>query len=186
MLNALHNTDAFIRRIPIISWVYAWMVWWTLLPFRVMKLGWHFKKVALMIIFLMIMSAAFHDHTNTISFHGFGPIRFALVGLMNFFWGTIDSVLHFGADAMSIPFQKMNGCPPDKFFIGWVIGCVVHLYFWAIPESLMYWFVNHILSPEFLWGIIVVGIVYSQILPGGKGSSHSPPKPAASGGGHGH
>ncbi|MEK7633027.1 MAG: hypothetical protein AAB473_04545 [Patescibacteria group bacterium] len=179
MLKSLRNALSWFLGLPVISWIYGWMVWWTLLPIRVLQLGWQHKKVAIVIVILMIMSVFLHDHNNTPNFHGIGPIRFVLVGLMNFFYGILDSVMHFGADVVSIPFQKMDGCPPDKFLVGFLIGCVVHLYFWAIPESLVYWIANHVISPELLWGIIVGGVVYKQILPGGRGGSSHAPTPKA-------
>lgn len=170
---------------PPFSWIYLWMEWWTLLPFRIIGLGWQHKKIALLVILAMIASIFFHDHSNSFSGHGVGPVRFVLVGFMNFFYGIIESVLHFGADVLKIP-EKLNGCPPGESFanlVGFIIGAVVILYSWCIADTLLYWLVYHVLSMELVWGLMFTGFVYMAFLSGGKSGGHAAaPKP--SGGSH--
>ena len=129
MLHYIHKVHAFVLGIPVIGWVYAWMYWWTMLPIRVITLGWQHKKIAVLVILAMILSVPFHNHHNPLSFAGIGPIRFVLVGFANFFYGIIESVLHFGADVLKIP-QKLDGCPPGESFgnlVGFIIGAIVML-----------------------------------------------------------
>ncbi len=85
---------------------YFWAKWWTLLPFRVIELGWKHKKAAIVIILARIASVFFHNPSNDLGLHGIGPVRYILVGFANFFWGIIETVLHFGANVLLIP-QKL-------------------------------------------------------------------------------
>lgn len=141
--------------------------------------------LTVMFLVATVGSAYLHNPTNTINFHDgiMGVGQYIIVGFANFFWGIWMSLCHFGGDVLSIP-EKMSGCPFWEYPVGWIFGSLVHLFFWAIPESLMYWGLNHLITKESCWGLflIILFLVAGGAKGGGGGGGGH--KPSGGGGGH--
>ncbi len=142
----------------------------------------HQKQIGI-IVTIFIVSAIFHDRANHMDFHkGMdGFLLYLFVGTCNAIDGFRDSLCYFGGELLTIP-EKMGGCPFFEAPLGWIMG-VGTMIVVSIVNSLKYWFMEHILTPEFAWTVLIGVIVF--IAASAKGGVQAAPASGGHGGGGG-
>lgn len=143
----------------------------------------HQKHIGI-ILAIFIVSAIFRDPANHMDFHkGMqGFVLYLFVGTCNAIYGIWDSLCYFGSQLLAIP-EQMDGCPFFEAPIGWFMG-VGTMIVVSIVNSLKYWFLEHILTPEFCWTVLIAVIIV--VAGGAKGGAKAAPAGGGHGGGGGH